>query len=117
MRGVEFNQLCVKFAHGRTDGAADGGGTADERRKTSAHVLISRRDGKGGVRRGEGRGKEIAHTLMIKVHEEGRAASTAHYTRAEGSSRNNLTFFFACVLLYLQSVIRKSIFVVVDVVF
>lgn len=28
-----------------------------------------------------------------------------------------LLFFFACVLLYLQSVIRKSIFVVVDVVF
>lgn len=47
VRGVEFNQLCVKIAHGRTDGAADGGGTADERRKTSAHVLISRRDGKG----------------------------------------------------------------------
>lgn len=69
--------------------------------------------GKGGVRRGNGRGKEIAHTLMIKVHEEGRAAS------AEGSSMNNRTFFtfFACVLLYLQSVIRKSIFVVVGVVF
>lgn len=84
VRGVEFNQLCVKITHGRTDRAADGGGTVDERRKTSAHVLISRRDVMGGegsgvgVRRDEGRGKEIAHTLMIKVHKEGRAASTAH---------------------------------------
>lgn len=58
-------------------------------------------EGGGGVRRGEGRGKEIAHTLMIKVHEEGRAASTAHCTRAEGSSRNNLTFFLClCVALF-----------------
>lgn len=49
-----------------------------------------------GVRKGEGRGKEIAHTLMIKVHEEGRAAST------EGSSRNNHTFFslLVCCFIY-----------------
>lgn len=69
VRGVEFNQLCVKIAHGRTDGAADGGGTADERRKTSAHVLISQRDvvevgvaagvGRGGARGAKVDGKKL----------------------------------------------------------
>lgn len=49
VRGVEFNLLWVKIAHGWTDRAADGGGTADERRKTSAHVLISQRDEEGVV--------------------------------------------------------------------
>lgn len=54
MRVVEFNQLCVKITHGRTDRAADGGGTGDERRKTSAHVLISRRNVMGGEGSGVG---------------------------------------------------------------
>lgn len=45
---VEFNQPGAKIAHGRTDGAADGGGAADQRRKTSAHVLISREEVGGG---------------------------------------------------------------------
>lgn len=69
VRGVEFNQLCVKIAHRRTDRVADGGGTADERRKTSAHVLISRRDGVGvavGEEEGLGGVKVDGKKLFIR---------------------------------------------------
>lgn len=67
MTCVRWEGLNSISSHGWTDRAADGDRTADNRRKTSAHVRISRRDAVGvQVREGEGlEGKVDGKKLFI----------------------------------------------------